>query len=631
MFKGSNSRMEDYSVATAHAKYSEIDNGYGHDGNSPTGGDMLDVESTIESLTKSDLDLAFSSEKLVNLHGLLMHLLAWDNNLEVMAEYSYISATSVERALEFDLLSGILDSELKVVENFTDDIQAEIIDVRHKLSSSKHSTKLVAIIEKKLRDSEESLKKTQERFIESKMQTVKLQRFFSAFKLENWKDDKSVELSANGQLPNIKANSRRQVAEQKKHILRMLEKCLARELDLEKNLSELRRNEEQLKLKLHYTEQVSSRMEEAAEVVWGRFLEAENGCEVLKGISKEMVGRLQIAQFNLNNSFRREAELKSQHQSFLKQLDAKDVALKKLEFNIKEHVEKSSQVPTLIEKVNSLEEQLKRSELRLKHANDYIDESQEQLTEMVSIVGKMKESIYEAESRAETAEAKITELTDTNSELSEEISFLKSSADSNTKKMTLLEKQVRDLEIQVKHSKASSEASQEQQNMLYAAIWDMETLIEELKSKVSKAENKTETVEEQCIILSETNMDLDKELNFLRSRVKNLEASLEEANDSKATSANEVNLRTTLIMDTVKKLAGERERVQNQLFFLTKENEILVEKLRNSKRDYPISGFKHGDGEDKKAFFCENEISNGTCVNVSGEAISLSKSPQAGR
>ncbi|EEF47670.1 WPP domain-interacting tail-anchored protein 2 [Ricinus communis] len=601
--------MDGYSIAQACTINAESGKGYVDDGNLSGGRGTQDIESTMEVLTRADLDLGFSSEKLVNLHGLLMHLLAWDNNLEVMAEYSYISATSVERALEFDLLSGILDSELRVVENFTDNIQAEIVDARHKISSCRHSAKLVAIIEKKLRDSEESLKKTQERFIEAKMQTVKLQRFFSAFKLENWKDDNSTELSANGQLPNIKTNSKRHTAEQKRHILRMLEKCLARELDLEKNLSELRRNEEQLKLKLHYTEQVALHMEEAAEVVWGRFLEAENAAEVLMGISKEMAGRLQIFQFNLNGSFQREAELKSQLHSCLEQLDAKDAALKKLEGKIGEHIAKSSQVPSLMEKVNSLEEQLKRSELRLKHANDFIEESQEQVSEMVSIVEKMKESIYEAESRAETAEAKVTQLTDTNSELSDEISFLKSSAESNTKKVSLLEKQVRELEIQVQHSKASSEASQEQQNMLYAAIWDMETLIEDLKSKVSKAESKTETVEDQCILLSETNMELDKELNFLRSKVEGLEASLDRANNSKATSAKEINLTTTLIKDTVMQLSRERDYIQNQLFSLMKENKLLVEKLR----DASITGFKHGDNDNKKVLFSENGLSNQTC------------------
>ena len=62
----------------------------------------------------------------------------------------------------------------------------------------------------------------------------------------------------------------------------MPEKSLARDLDLEKRLTESRKSEEELKHKLHYTEQVAFRMEETAQVVWGRFLEVENSAVVLK-------------------------------------------------------------------------------------------------------------------------------------------------------------------------------------------------------------------------------------------------------------------------------------------------------------------------------------------------------------
>lgn len=374
------------------------------------------------------------------------------------------------------------------------------------------------------------------------------------------------------QLLNISANSKRQAAEQQRLILRMMEKSLARELDLEKKLSELRQNEEQLKLKLHYTEQVAFRMEEAAEVVWGRFLEAENASEVLMGISKEMVGRLQIVQFNLNGSVHREAELKSKLEDCKQSLNAKDAALKNLDNSIAEHVTRSSEMPTLMQKVKSLEEQLKKSELRLQDANALNEESHEQLNEMETIIESLKESVYEAESRAEAADAKVMQLSDTNAELTDEINFLKGSADDNRKKVNSLETQVRELEVQLQHAKASSEASQEQQNMLYSAIWDMETLIDDLKSKVSKAENKTENVEEQYILL---NMALNNKISFLTSRVKNLEASLDEANNSRAATAKEINRRTGLIMDTVTRLGSERERIQNQVLNLSHMNCIV--------------------------------------------------------
>ncbi|KAJ4829035.1 hypothetical protein Tsubulata_031541 [Turnera subulata] len=593
--------------------------------------EQQEVESsTMELLSSIELDLASSCEKLTNLHVLLMQLLAWDDNLEETAkEDSYISATSIEKTLVFDLLCGILDSEVGEVQNFLDNIQVEINNARHKVLSCRCTVELASIMEQKLQSSEESLKKTQEDVLELKMQSAKLRNTFSAFRLENWQADQSMDLLANGRLLNINIGSKRLTPEKQKHILRMLEKSLERELELEKKMSEQGQREEQLKLKLHHTEQVAFRMEEAAEVVWGRFLEAENASEVLMGISKELVGRLQVVQFNLNGSFQREHELKSKLQHCFQLLDAKDAAIKKLENSLAEHITKSSEVPDLKERIKSLEEQLRKSELLLENAESFNQENQEQLVEMENIVEALKESNYDAESRAENAEAKVTQLTDTNMELNEEITFLKGSRDSDAKKVTLLEKQLRELEIQLQHAKVSSEASQEQQNMLYSAIWDMETLIEDLKSKVAKAESKTETSEEQCIELSEMNLELNAELSFLKVRVEDLEASLEEAKNSKAASAKEINLRNKLIMDTVRQLASERERIQNQLCSLTKENEELVKKLRSSKRDASVIVCNNLNGSTTKLCTLENDSSKDACGTASQEETTMCKSLEA--
>lgn len=616
--------MANYAIEDAYSSNPESCKAYMHERNSSSREGMQEVESTTEVLTRVDWDLAYSSEKLVNLHVLLVHLLARDNNLEarMATENSYILAIAIEKALAFDLLSGILDSEVREVENFMENIQSEIVDARHKISSCRHSTDLFTVMEKKLHNSEESLMKFREHVLEVKAQSAKLPMAFSAFILENWKDDKATELPASGQISNMDANSKRQTAEKQRNLLRMLEKSLKREMDMQKKISALEQNEEHLKLKLHYTEQVSFCMEEAAEVVWGRFLEAENASEVLMGISKEMVGRLQIFQFTLNGSIQREDELSSKLQDCIKQLDAKDTVIKKLESSISEHIARSSQVPILMEKVKSLEEQLKKSELRLQNANALNAESQEHLSEMENLVESLKESIYEAETRAENAETKVTQLTDTNVELVEEINFLKGSRDSSTKKVTVLEKQLRESEIQLQHAKVSSEASQEQQNMLYTAIWDMETLIDDLKSKVSKAESKTDGVEEQCIVLSESNMELNKEISFLRSRVNALEMCLDEANESKAAKAKEIIVRTELIMDTVMQLTRERERIQNQLFSLTRENEILAAKLRGAS----LTMFDNGHGGGGKLVASKNDSLSETCEKLFEEAMPLSKS-----
>lgn len=377
--------------------------------------------------------------------------------------------------------------------------------------------------------------------------------------------DKALELSENGQLSNLNAKSNMQMAKQQRHLLRMLEKSLAREIDLEKKLAEARQNEEELKLKLHHTEKVAFHMEEAAEVVWGRFLEAENASVALMGISKELVGQLQLVKFNMNGAIQWEIQVKAKLEDCIEQVKEKDIALEKLESSNAEYIAQSAEVFTLREKADFLGEKLKESQFQLNNANACNEASQEQLSEMENIIESLKESIYKAESRAESAEAKATQLTETNMELTDELNFHKGSTGDTEKKIGLLEKQSRELEIQLQHAKTSSEASQEQQNMLYSAIWDMETLIEDLKSKVSKAESKIETAEEKCVLLSESNLDLSNELSFLRCRIEFLETSLDQANSTKLESAKEINVRTKFIKDMAMQLATERERIQKQV------------------------------------------------------------------
>ncbi|CAL8095705.1 unnamed protein product [Prunus armeniaca] len=415
---------------------------------------------------------------------------------------------------------------------------------------------------------------------------------------------------------------------QQRHNLWMLEKSLSRELYLEKKLTESRQNEEELKLKLHHTEQVAFHMEEAAEVVWGRFLEAENAAEVLQGISKELLGRLQLIHFNLNGSIQRESELKFKLQASLEELKAKDTALQKLKNVHEENIKKDVELSALREKVVFLEKQLKESELQLKSANSTNESSQEKLGEMERLVESLKENIFTTEVKAESAELKVAELTGTNVELTEEMSFLKGSASNTEKKVGSLEKQLREVEIQLQHAKASSEASQEQQNMLYAAIWDMETLIEDLKSKVSKAENKTESTEEQCVVLSETNSELNAEITVLRDRVEYLESSLDQANNAKFASAEELNNRIKFMMDMAMQLAIERERIQKQVHVLMMDKKLLVEKLWNTKKD--ATECNNEDSENKELPFSKNNFLNTTSMKTSTEAMteSLDKSFQ---
>lgn len=445
-------------------------------------------------------------------------------------------------------------------------------------------------MDEKLHKCRESLKQSREQALEVKRHIANLQKDFAAVQSDKSEKDNGLDLSDKNQLFN--SSFRAKTKELPRYVSRMLEKSLAREQALEKKLSESRQNEEDLKWKLHYTEQVALHMEEAAEVVWGRFLEAENAWEILMGISKELVGKSQVIQFNLNSSVQREAQFLSKIEDLAEQLKAKDIIVQKLESVNVDYVAKCSEVVNLSNKVKVLEEQLKETRFHLKEANASWEASQNQIDEMEHVVETLKEGIEAAESKVDAAEGKVTHLTDSNLELTEELNFLKGSVNSKTEKVSVLEKQSRELELQLQHARASSEASQEQQNLLYSAIWDMETLIEDLKSKVSKAESKTDSVEEQCIELSEANFELKKEVSLLRAKIRDLEMSLDDANSSKVAISDEVNLRTKIMMDTVMQLAFERERIQKQLYFLTKDDKMLVGKLKNV-REESLNSISH--------------------------------------
>lgn len=161
---------------------------YIHEGISPKETGMLELENFMNVLTKVDLDLAFSSEKLLNLHVLLVNLLAHENDLETMAVgNNYISADFIEKALVFNLLSGILDSEVRELDSFMDSLQAEIFYAHQKISSCRHLREICTTMEEKLHDSEESLKQSQHQISDVKVHSAKLQRTVLAFTHDNCK------------------------------------------------------------------------------------------------------------------------------------------------------------------------------------------------------------------------------------------------------------------------------------------------------------------------------------------------------------------------------------------------------------------------------------------------------------
>ncbi|XWS47529.1 hypothetical protein CRYUN_Cryun14cG0160200 [Craigia yunnanensis] len=609
-----------------------------------------------EILTRVELDLTCSSEKLVNLSVLTMHVATRETDFEsFMSEKDYMLVDSVEKALEFDLLSGILDSEVKELEKFMESLETDIITSRETISSFKHLEETFFKLEEKLRDSEESLKQSRDQVSEIKMQSTDFQRIISCLHgNENWNDENGVNISEADQSSSVNAKIKMQTIEQQRHILSMLEKSLAREIDLEKKLAESRQIEEELKPRILSLEQGMFCMEEEAMDVSEWLFEAENAAEVFMGISKELLGRLQLVQFNLNSSINRETELRSKLEDSTKKLEAKVSALRKLESgdtrvnefllaqadNLKAKLTEAenkfiladSEAFTLRDKTDLLEKQLKEYELNLLNAKASVDESQEQhdtlcsqLHEFENVTADLKEKLSEAENRADNVESKCKLLGEANMELNEELGLLKGQ-DITSEKVELLERQLKESEIRLFSAVASAEASQEKQNMLYSTIGDMENLIEDLKLKVSKAENRADSAEDKCIILSENNAELSEELSFLRGRLGCLEASLNQAKEMKMATARDIGIRTKLIANLLMQLGMERERLHQQISGLAVENKILVVKLKQTDRDPSIIRSHENRGNVKEFLFSKQDSSTASARESKEEKTKSSAS-----
>ncbi|XP_040363998.1 WPP domain-interacting tail-anchored protein 1 isoform X2 [Rosa chinensis] len=178
-----------------------------------------------EVITGVELDLACAYEKLLNLIGFMMHVATKESDFDAfISDEEQTIVGSVEKALEFTLLSGILDSE----------------------------------------DSEQSLKQLQEQISEIRMQSLKFQRTLSCFDgEENWNNNKGVLGHLEDDIFSSKnVLMKMQTVKHQRHILRMLDKSLAREMDLEKKLTESKQIEEDLKLRLLSSEQEAYCMED---------------------------------------------------------------------------------------------------------------------------------------------------------------------------------------------------------------------------------------------------------------------------------------------------------------------------------------------------------------------------------
>ncbi|KAK7271822.1 hypothetical protein RJT34_28032 [Clitoria ternatea] len=590
-------------------------------------GDLGVICSTM--LARMDLRLAFFSEKVSNLSIFMIHLATIESELEdLVFEKDHMGLGSFEKVLTFDLLCGVLDSVVIELDGVLVTLQAGFAEVRERLCSCTHLGEALREMQDKLLGSEQDLKQSEELLNDIKIQSSSFERTLSSLKMaENgfvyFVEGFSMK-AGNGEAggvvredeeslnPNAELNM--QTVEQQRYILRMLDKSLASEIDLEKNIHESREIQENLKLNMFFLEQELVNMEEEAIDIWERWFESDNAREILLGISKGLLGRLHISQFNLNGLSHRESELRAKLETFVEQLKRRDTSIDKIEgstdeldsslldninkaeaTNVNDAEQKlalaKSEISTLSEKVSSLEEKLKESEFQLIDVRSSADKYQKQYNHVSSKVGDMgnlvvelKEALSNAESRADSAESKCKILTETNSKLNEELDLLKGDGGTSTR-VDLLERQLKESNLRLQKVIASAKGSQEKQSKLYSTIRDMESVIKDLNSKLSKAESQADSAEENCIILSESNAELNEEVSFLRSRLKCLEGTLHREEEVKITTAKDIGKQTKVLKTLITQLAVERGRLKQRLSSLASENKILVIKLKQTCRD----------------------------------------------
>ncbi|CAN6349309.1 unnamed protein product [Urochloa humidicola] len=540
----------------------------------PYGDAMNTGGSNVEILTRVELDLAFASEKLLNLEMLVMEIARRATDFEPPTfEDESVSSETAENAFELDILYGILDAEVKELVNLISSLQADIRSIEHRVYEEESGGKVKA----KLYAAKATLKQMQELIADIRNESAKFEKAIQFFH-----ETEGVE-GAGCENGHLSYQTGMQTEDQHRNVLHMLEQSIASELDLDKKLSDSKSVIEDLKLKLHHQEKEIYFLEESAETVSGRMFEAENASELLFGTSKELANRLNTAQLDIGEQKCQEDDLKSKLEQSLTKLSFLEKSSEKME-------EESSKVGaesiSLQDRIQELEKQLNESNSQLQSAMESAETNQEEknalhseLSTLENTIKNLKDDVSRAECRAQNAEIRCMQLTQANIELNGELSALKSE---KSDKVNLLEKKLKESNTQLEHAKAAVDAIVEQQGMLKLTMSDMEHMIEDLKSKASKAETRAGSAESKCTLLTDTNLELSEELAFLRGRVENLENLLREANHAKVSTAKDIGIRTKIITDLVRKLALERERLHLQIAMLTKKNKILAQKYKES-------------------------------------------------
>uniref|UniRef100_A0A0D9UYL2 WIT1/2 N-terminal helical bundle domain-containing protein n=1 Tax=Leersia perrieri TaxID=77586 RepID=A0A0D9UYL2_9ORYZ len=550
-------------------------------------GDDRNGEKTAEIMTRVELGVAFGSEKLLNLEMLLMEIASRFNEIEpLLLDAQLLSAKSLEKVSEFDLLYCILDSEVKEMEKLVGSIEMDIGNAEIMASSDEDS---VSGLEGKIQDATASLKQMQDLISAIRRQSANFGKVIDP-------SHGNSGASEDGGYENGHVSSHTPLhSEDKRNFLQMLDQSIANELDLGKQLHDSESVMEEFKVKLRHAEHESFFLEESVEAILERMFAAENASELFLGVSKELIDNINNIRLHLRASNRREGDLKSKLDQSLKKLNGSNSTPEKMKQGtenvtgeaMQSQTKPDSEFLTLQDKIQKLEEWLRESKsgLSLKitsaRENEVEDVQNMPWSEITlkNIVSDLKDAIFRAQSRTQNTETKCKELSHANIQLNEELKSLNSQG---SDRVGLLEKKLKESVTQLEHTRASVEAIVEHQSMLKSSMSDMEQTIEDLEERNLKAETRAEYAESKCMLLTDTNLELSEELSFLRGRVESLENSLCNANQLKISTAKDIGMKTKSITDMVAKLALERERLHLQIVTLTKKNRMLAQKCKEN-------------------------------------------------
>lgn len=313
-----------------------------------------------------------------------------------------------------------------------------------------------------------------------------------------------------------------QTVEQQRHILRMLEKSLARELDLERELSDARNNSG-VQIKLHLVEQ-----EEQMQAIRVELVGAGDASDMKMGfLSRESFPKIRALGVNLDGSVLWENETRSAQKG--SKLKSPGV------FSEEAHAGADSGSLMLKENAKS-----KECGLHLQLAMVSMDEAEYQQdirhlerAETVDLMGVLEEACYMDQTGAESEEAGCKLFPEANLGLGPRICYDEG-----------------DLE------EKASDAQMEKKTLIFAARCDMEKLIEDLKWRVHDAEVRAAHAELRCSLLIESNSDLNEELGFLKRKVESLEESLHKADfETKTVCAKNAAIETSVFTYLVMNLA----------------------------------------------------------------------------